>query len=85
MLYVEDSLVPRDFLYAITLVVNLYIAGRKMLDEFSRVFSSTLLMSLLKLDGGIWPIIVGFIWRRMVSKVAMKWASKNMARYLNDF
>ncbi|PNX79908.1 putative receptor-like kinase plant-like protein [Trifolium pratense] len=36
-------------------------------------------------DGGIRPIAVGTIWRRLVSKVAMKGVGKNVVKYLNDF
>jgi len=40
---------------------------------------------LLKPDGGIHPIVVGTIWRRLVSKVAMKGVGKDIVKYLNDF
>jgi len=36
-------------------------------------------------DGGMRPIAVGTIWRRLVSKVAMKGVGKDMTKYLNDF
>ena len=42
-------------------------------------------MPLLKPDNGIRPIAVGTIWRRLVSKVAMKGVGKEMTKYLNDF
>ena len=47
--------------------------------------ASAPLTPLLKPDGGIRPIAVGTIWRRLVSKVAMKGVGKVMAKYLNDF
>ncbi|MCI63979.1 hypothetical protein A2U01_0085236, partial [Trifolium medium] len=65
--------VARDLLDAITSVVNLWLGGRypKSLAEF---VASEPLTPLLKPDGGIRPIAVGTIWRRLVSKVAMKGA-----------
>jgi hypothetical protein len=80
----EGSAVARDLLDAITLVVNLWLGGRcpKSLAEF---VASAPLTPLLKPDGGIRPIAVGTIWRRLVSKVAMKGVGKDMAKYLNDF
>ncbi|KAL6505584.1 hypothetical protein OROHE_022963 [Orobanche hederae] len=80
----EGSTVSNDLLFAIALVVNLWLGGRcpMSLAEF---VASAPLTPLLKPDGGIRPIAVGSIWRRLVSKVAMKGVGKDMARYLNDF
>lgn len=36
------------------------------------------LTSLLKPDGGIWPIFVDSIWRRLISKVSMKGIGKDV-------
>lgn len=47
--------------------------------------ASAPLTLLLKPDNGIRPIVVGTIWRRLVSKVAMKGVGKEMTQYLNDF
>ncbi|KAJ0856068.1 putative reverse transcriptase domain, DNA/RNA polymerase superfamily [Helianthus annuus] len=47
--------------------------------------ASAPLTPLLKPDNGIRPIAVGTIWRRLVSKVAMKGVGKEMTKYLNDF
>ncbi|XP_076956600.1 uncharacterized protein LOC143631862 [Bidens hawaiensis] len=47
--------------------------------------ASAPLTPLLKPDNGIRPIAVGSIWRRVVSKVAMKGVGKDMAKYLGDF
>ncbi|GKB26590.1 hypothetical protein Tco_0865991 [Tanacetum coccineum] len=60
-----------DLLKAITLVINLWLAGRcpSILAEF---LASPSFTHLLKLDNEIRPIAVGTIWRRLVSKVAMK-------------
>ncbi|KAD3066955.1 hypothetical protein E3N88_34835 [Mikania micrantha] len=46
---------------------------------------STPLTPLLKPDNGIRPIVVGMIWRRLVSKAAMRGVGKEMAKYLGDF
>ncbi|MCI33214.1 hypothetical protein A2U01_0054431, partial [Trifolium medium] len=53
--------------------------------SLSEFITSAPLTPLLKSDGGIRPIAVGTIWRRIVSKVAMKGVGKNVAKYLNDF
>jgi hypothetical protein len=80
----EGSAVARDLLSAITPVVNLWLGGRCPI-RLSEFVASAPLTPLLKSDGGIRPIAVGTIWRRLVSKVAMKGVSKNVAKYLNDF
>ena len=52
-----------------------------MLAEY---IASAPLTPLLKPDNGIRPIAVGAIWRRLVSKVAMKKVGKEV-KYLGDF
>ncbi|GJY83758.1 putative reverse transcriptase domain-containing protein [Tanacetum coccineum] len=80
----EGYATATDLLKAITLVVNLWLAGRcpPILAEF---VASAPLTPLLKPDNGIRPIAVGTIWRRLVSKVAMKGVGKEMSKYLGDF
>ncbi|GKD29043.1 hypothetical protein Tco_1239821 [Tanacetum coccineum] len=80
----EGSATVTDLLKAIMAVVNLWLARRcpPILAEF---VASAPLMSLLKPDNGIRPIAVGTIWRRLVSKVAMKGVGKEMLKYLSDF
>ncbi|GJY21074.1 putative reverse transcriptase domain-containing protein [Tanacetum coccineum] len=80
----EGSATATDLLQAITSVVNLWLAGRcpPILAEF---VASAPLTPLLKPDNGIRPIAVGTIWRRLVSKVAMKGVGKEMSKYLGDF
>ncbi|GJS40576.1 putative reverse transcriptase domain-containing protein [Tanacetum coccineum] len=80
----EGSATATDLLKAITLVVNLWLVGRcpPILAEF---VASAPLTPLLKPDNGIWPIAVGTIWRRLVSKVAMKGVGKEISKYLGDF
>ncbi|GJT95934.1 putative reverse transcriptase domain-containing protein [Tanacetum coccineum] len=52
---------------SITQVVNLFLAGNclQMLGEY---IASAPLTPLVKLSGGICPIVVGTVWRRLVSK-----------------
>nr|GEY08214.1 putative reverse transcriptase domain-containing protein [Tanacetum cinerariifolium] len=80
----EGSATVTDLLKVITSVVNLWLAGRcqPILAEF---VASAPLTPLFKPDNGIRPIVVGTIWRRLVSKVAMKGVGKEMSKYLSDF
>ncbi|GJU78916.1 hypothetical protein Tco_1275986 [Tanacetum coccineum] len=80
----ERSATATVLLKVITSVVNLWLAGRcpPILAEF---VASAPLTPLLKSDSGIRPIAVGTIWRRLVSKVAMKGVGKEMSKYLSDF
>ncbi|KAL6535087.1 hypothetical protein OROMI_026461 [Orobanche minor] len=55
------------------------------MSSLSEFVASAPLTPLLKPDNGIRPIAVGTIWRRLVSKIAMKGVGKEMAKYLNDF
>ncbi|KAD6119073.1 hypothetical protein E3N88_10344 [Mikania micrantha] len=79
----EGSITSSGLLASITEVVNLWLGGScpKVLAEF---VASAPLTPLLKPDKGIRPIAVGGIWRRLVSKVAMKKVGKEMTRYLGD-
>ncbi|GJX05578.1 hypothetical protein Tco_0191494 [Tanacetum coccineum] len=47
--------------------------------------ASTPLTPLFKPHNEIQPIAVGTIWRRLVSKLAMKGLGKEMSKYLSDF
>ncbi|KAJ0542228.1 putative reverse transcriptase domain, exostosin [Helianthus annuus] len=80
----EGSVIAVSLLRAISAVVNLFLRGGcpRSLAEF---IASAPLTPLLKPDNGIRPIAVGSIWRRVVSKVAMKGVGKDMAKYLGDF
>ncbi|XP_026442067.1 uncharacterized protein LOC113341381 [Papaver somniferum] len=73
-----------DLLVSITGVVNLWLAGRcpAVLGEF---IASAPLTPLLKPGGGIRPIAVGTVWRRLVSKVAAVSVGKDMSTYLGDY
>ncbi|GKA42475.1 hypothetical protein Tco_0735135 [Tanacetum coccineum] len=73
-----------DLLKSITSVINLWLARRcpPILVEF---VASAPLTPLLKPDNGIQPIAVGTIWRRLVSKVAIKGVDKEMSKYQTQF
>ena len=79
----EGTATSSGLIGAITEVVNLWLGGfcPKALAEF---IASAPLTPLLKPDNGIRPIAVGAIWRRLVSKVAMKKVGKEMVKYLGD-
>ena len=77
----EGSATATDLLRAITSVVNLWL-GRKCPLSLAEFVASAPLTPLVKLDNGIRPIVVGTVWRRLVSKVAMKGVDKDMAKYL---
>ncbi|GJW73109.1 hypothetical protein Tco_0132479 [Tanacetum coccineum] len=67
----EGSATTTDLLKVITSVVNLWLAGR-CLPILAEFVASAPLTPLLKPDNGIRPIVVGTIWRWLVSKVSMK-------------
>ena len=54
-------------------------------SSLAEFVSSAPLTPLLKPDKGIRPIVVGTIWRCLVSKLPMKGVGKEMVKYLNDF
>ena len=58
-----------DFLSALTAFVNMMLAGRCP-PEAARFFFGGRLLALKKKTGGIRPIAVGFILRRLASKCA---------------
>jgi hypothetical protein len=80
----KGSVVARDFLGVITLMVNLWLGGRHHLN-FKEFEAFAPLIMLLKPDGGIRLIAVGTFWRRLVSDVATKGVGKDMTKYLNGF
>ncbi|GJR59842.1 hypothetical protein Tco_1502004 [Tanacetum coccineum] len=80
----EGSVIATDLLKAIVLVVNLWLAGR-CLPIFAEFVASAPLTPLLKPDNMIRPIAVGTIWRRLVSKVAMKSVGKEISSTLVIF
>ncbi|CAL1360041.1 unnamed protein product [Linum trigynum] len=63
-----DVAISDDLLASITRVVNLFIEGR-CLQPLGEYIASAPLTSLVKPGGGICPIVVGTVWRRLVSKV----------------
>lgn len=75
------SAVANDLVASITGVVNLWLAG-KCPDGLGEFIVSAPLTPLLKPGGGLRPIAVGTIWRRLVSKVAAYSVGKVMTSYL---
>lgn len=71
-------------LASITGVVNLWLAG-KCPAELGEFIASAPLTPLLKPGGGLRPIAVGTVWRRLVSKVAAFSVGKDMNSYLGDY
>ncbi|GJY71317.1 hypothetical protein Tco_0475020 [Tanacetum coccineum] len=74
---VSDELVS-----SITQVVNLFLAGKcpMMLGEY---IASAPLTPLVKPGGGIRPIAVGTVWRRLVSKVSATMIGHSLDGYLD--
>lgn len=75
---ISDELVA-----SITQVVNLFLGGKcpRALGEY---IASALLTPLVKPGGGIRPIVVGSVWRRLVSKVSAIMIGHSLDGYLND-
>ncbi|GJY77413.1 hypothetical protein Tco_0482529 [Tanacetum coccineum] len=69
----------KDLLKVITSVVNLWLAGRCS-PILAKFVASAPLTPLFKPDNEIRPIAVGKIWRRLVSKLAMKGVGKEMSK-----
>nr|GEW92678.1 hypothetical protein [Tanacetum cinerariifolium] len=74
---ISDELVS-----SITQVVNLFLEGkcRMMLGEY---IASAPLTQFIKQGGGIRPIVVGTIWRRLVSKVSAIMIGHSLDGYLD--
>ncbi|GKE75245.1 hypothetical protein Tco_1537286 [Tanacetum coccineum] len=68
---------------SITQVVNLFLDGKcpMILGEY---VASAPLTPLVKPGGGIRPIAVGTVWRRMVSKVSVIMVVHSLGGYLDD-
>ncbi|GJZ69890.1 putative reverse transcriptase domain-containing protein [Tanacetum coccineum] len=78
------SAVADDLLGSITGVVNLFLSG-KCPSQLGEYIASAPLTPLVKPGGGIRPIAVGTVWRRLVSKVASSSIGNSMNTYLHDF
>nr|GEW76143.1 hypothetical protein [Tanacetum cinerariifolium] len=72
-----------ELISSITQVVNLFLDGSfpKMLGEY---IASAPLTLLVKPGGGICPIVVGTVWRRLVSKVNALMIGHSLDGYLDD-
>lgn len=78
------SAVSDELLSSITKVVNLWLSG-SCLPSVGAYIASAPLTPLLKPGGGLRPIDVGTIWRRLVSKLSTTKVGKEMSAYLGDF
>lgn len=76
--------VADDLVLSISGVVNLWLDG-KCPSELGEYIASAPLTSLLKPGGGLRPIAVGRVWRRLVSKVDAFAVGKDMTSYLGDY
>ncbi|GJZ93341.1 putative reverse transcriptase domain-containing protein [Tanacetum coccineum] len=74
---ISDELVS-----SITQVVNLFLDG-KCPQHVGRVYCSASLTPLVKPGGGIRPIAVGTVWRRLVSKVSTIMIGYSLDGYLD--
>ncbi|GJZ67415.1 hypothetical protein Tco_0630655 [Tanacetum coccineum] len=74
--------VSNELVSSITQVVNLFLAGNcpQMLGEY---IASAPLTPLVKPGGGIRPIVVGIVWRRLVSKVSAIMIGHSLDDYLD--
>nr|GEW90505.1 hypothetical protein [Tanacetum cinerariifolium] len=73
-----------DELFAsITQVVNLFL-DRKCPKRLGEYIASASLKPLVKPEGGIRPIAVGTVWRRLVSKFCATMIGHSLDTYLND-
>ncbi|GJT38166.1 putative reverse transcriptase domain-containing protein [Tanacetum coccineum] len=72
-----------ELITSIAQVVNLFLDGKcpKMLGEY---IASAPLTPLVKPGGGIRPIVMGTVWRRLVSKVCATMIGHSLDTYLND-
>ncbi|GKF45927.1 hypothetical protein Tco_0135729 [Tanacetum coccineum] len=75
--------VSDELVFSITQVVNLFLAEScpKMLGEY---IANAPLTSLVKPNGGIRLIVVGIVWRRLVSKVSALMIGHSLDGYLDD-
>lgn len=80
----KSILLVWNLLYVITSVINLCLRGKCLVSLIEFVVSPHLML-LLKLEGRIQSIAMGFVWRWLVFTVVMKWVSKYIAQYLKDF
>nr|GEU29396.1 putative reverse transcriptase domain-containing protein [Tanacetum cinerariifolium] len=71
-----------ELLSSITQVVNLFLE-RKCLTRLGEYIASAPLTSLVKPGGGIRPIVVGTVWRRLVSKVSATMIGHSLDGYLD--
>ncbi|XP_026421300.1 uncharacterized protein LOC113317402 [Papaver somniferum] len=76
--------VADELLASMTNVVNLWLSG-KCPSPLGKFIASAPLTPLQKPGGGVRPITVGTIWRRLVSKLVAIKVGKAMSMYLGDY
>ena len=69
-----------ELISAITALVNLLLAGTCPNEVRSTLFGGTL-FALRKKTGGLGPIVIGYIWRRLSSKCANTFALPRVSTY----
>ena len=67
-------------LTAITSFTNRLLKGECPPDVHPLLFGGAL-TALAKKDGGIRPIAVGSVWRRLAAKCASRWATAHLSSY----
>ena len=71
-----------EFLTSLTAFTNMVLAGGCP-PEVAAIFLGGRLIALNKKSGGIWPIVIGFTLRKLVSKCASKFGSERLQEYFN--
>jgi len=80
----SSSIFQQLILDSIASIATLLLSGQCPLS-LAPYFSSAPITALTKKDGGVRPIAVGLIWRRLVSKLALSFVLPAAKRYLGDF
>ena len=71
----------QDFMTAFTDVINIFLAAR-VPSEISTIMVSGKLVPLLRNDGGIRPVVVGEVFRRLLSKLCVANVHVSSLQYL---
>jgi len=70
-----------QLLLAITDLLNIILEGKTPISV-RRVLFGAKLLALTKKNGGVRPIAVGYLWRRLAAKVACRYVNEAMASLL---
>ena len=71
-----------ELVSAITALVNLLLAGTCPPQILATLFGGTL-FALRKSSGGLRPIVIGYLWRRLAAKCANAYAAPRVVTYLS--